>query len=220
MAMLEYPAPNRTVKQPRPQAASHSGLAAARSRTLMNSRSFHTVRQAISAAVEYLLGFLALALFAYLAFGSATTSDEQFVFAFKASGAVAVAELATLLARATPANRLIIGANIWLIAGGMAALLEQWWFLRTYQQFGEASLFCAMLLVGVLSTALSPAGFIGKQGPRDKVLRASILLAAAVAVALLTAVLFRGNVKYAAVLPVIALSWLSRLLRRTVPDGD
>lgn len=106
------------------------------------------MRQAISAAVEYLLGFLALALFAYLAFGSATTSDEQFVFAFKASGAVAAAELATLLARATPANRLIIGANIWLIAGGMAALLEQWWFLRTYQQFGEASLFCAMLHAG------------------------------------------------------------------------
>jgi hypothetical protein len=50
------------------------------------------------------------------------------------------------------------------------------------------------------------------------VLRASVLLAAAVAVALLAAIYFRGNVKFAAVLPVIALSWLGRLLRRTVPD--
>jgi hypothetical protein len=48
--------------------------------------------------------------------------------------------------------------------------------------------------------------FIGKRGARDKVLRASMLLAAAVAVALLTAVHFHGNVMYAAVLPVLALS--------------
>jgi hypothetical protein len=178
------------------------------------------MRRAISAAIEYLLGFLALALFAYLALGRGTSSDEQFVFAFKAAGAVALAELAVLLRRAAPANRLIMGANLWLIAGGMAAVLEQWWFLRLYQHFGEASLFCAMLLVGVISTALSPAGFIGKPGARDKVLRASMLLVAAVTVALGTAVHFRGDVRYAAVLPVIALSWMGRLLRRMVPDAD
>ena len=176
------------------------------------------MRSALSAVIEYLLGFLALALFAYLGFGRGPTSDEQFVFAFKICGAVALVELVVLLARAAPANRLIIGANLWLIAGGAAALLEQWWFLRVYQHFGEASLFAAMLCVGVLSTAFSPAGFIGKQGQRDKVLRASVLLAAAVVVALLVAIYFRGNVRYAAVVPVIALSWLGRLLRRTVPD--
>jgi hypothetical protein len=75
-----------------------------------------------------------------------------------------------------------------------------------------------MLCVGIFTTVASPAGFIGKHGQRDKVLRASVLLAAAVAVALLAAIYFRGNVKFAAVLPVIALSWLGRLLRRTVPD--
>ena len=133
-------------------------------------------------------------------------------------GAVAAIELVVLLARAAPANRLIVGANLWLIAGGLAAFLEQWWFLRVYQHFGEASLFFAMLCVGVLSTALSPAGFIGKLGQRDKVLRASVLLAGAVMVAMLVAIYFRGNVKVAAVVPVIALSWLGRFLRRTVPD--
>ena len=177
-----------------------------------------TVRSAISAVIEYLLGFLALALFAYLAFGRGPTSDEQFVFAFKMCGAVAAIELVVLLARAAPANRLIVGANLWLIAGGLAAFLEQWWFLRVYQHFGEASLFFAMLCVGVLSTAVSPSGFIGKPGQRDKVLRASVLLASAVIAAMLVAIYFRGNVKLAAVMPVIALSWLGRLLRRTVPD--
>jgi hypothetical protein len=176
------------------------------------------VRSAIYAVIEYLLGFLALALFAYLAFGRGQASDEQFVSAFKISGAVALVELVVLLARAVPANRLIIGANLWLIAGGIAAFIEQWWFLRIYQHFGEASLFFAMLCVGIVATVASPAGFIGKQGQKDKVLRASVMLAAAVAVALLAAIYFRGNVKFAAVLPIIALSWLGRMLRRTVPD--
>jgi hypothetical protein len=176
------------------------------------------VRSAVYAVIEYLLGFLALALFAYLAFGRGQTSDEQFVSAFKISGAVALVELVVLLARAVPANRLIIGANLWLIAGGVAAFIEQWWFLRIYQHFGEASLFFAMLCVGIVATVASPAGFIGKQGQKDKVLRASVMLAAAVAVALLAAIYFRGNVKFAAVLPAIALSWLGRMLRRTVPD--
>jgi hypothetical protein len=176
------------------------------------------MRGAIAALLEYLLGFVALALFAWLAFGRGPASDERFVFAFEAAGAVAVVELAILLARAAPANRLVIGANLWLVAGAAAALTEQWWLLRLYQRFGEASLFAAMLCVGVLSTAFSPAGFIGQRGPRSRVLRASLLLVAAVALALVPAILYRGEVRYAAVLPVIALSWLGRLLRRGVPD--
>lgn len=178
-----------------------------------------TVRRAIYVVIEYLLGFLALALFAYLAFGRGPTTDEQFVAAFKICGAVALIELVALLARTASANRLIIGANLWLIAGSIAAILEQWWFLRIYQHFGEASLFFVMLCVGIVATAVSSAGFVGKQGQRDKVLRASVMLVGAVAVALLAAIYFRGNVKFAAVLPVIVLSWLGRLLRRTVPNG-
>jgi hypothetical protein len=177
------------------------------------------MRSAVIAVLEYLIGFLALAFFAYLAFGRGQSTDESFVFAFKASALVAVIELGLLLARASPANRLILGANLWLIAGGVAALLEQWWWLRIYQQFGEASLFVFMLLVGLVSTLSSSAGFVAKHGPKPSVIRASLVLLAAVACALAVAVYFRGNVKYAAVIPVIALSWLNRLLRHRLPSG-
>ena len=112
---------------------------------------------------------------------------------------------------------LILGANIWLIAGGAAALFEQWWWLRIYQHFGEASLFLTMLLVGLVSTFSSSAGFIAKLGPRSQVLRASLVLLAATGLALAAAIYFRGNVKYAAVVPVIALSWLNRLLCHRLP---
>jgi hypothetical protein len=177
------------------------------------------MRAASLAIVEYLLGFLALALFAFLAFGGGATTDDKLLFAFKASAPVAVVELAVLFLRAAPANRLIVGANLWLVAGGLAALLQQWWWLKGYQQLGEASLFISMGIVGLATTALSPTGFVAAAGPRRAVILASLALLAAVLVALAAAVHFRGNLKYAAVIPVIALSWLNRLLRRTVPSG-
>jgi len=178
------------------------------------------MRSAVLAILEYIIGFIALALFAYLAFGRGASSEESFVFAFKASSILAVVELSYLLTRAAPANRLILGANIWLIIGGLAAFLEQWWWLRIYQQAGEASLFLTMLLVGLVSTFSSPSGFIAKRGPAASVRYASLVLLAAVGCALVVAIYFRGNVKYAAVIPIIALSWLNRLLRHRLPSGD
>ncbi len=177
------------------------------------------MQRAALALVEYLLGFLALAFFAFLAFGSGPATDERLLFAFKAAAPIAVAELVALLWRAAPANRLIVGANLWLVAGGLAAYLQQWWWLKWYQQIGEASLFISMALVGLATTALSPTGFVAAVGPRRPVVLASLGLLAAVCLALVAAVHFRGNVKFAAVLPVIALSWLNRLLRRAVPRG-
>lgn len=175
------------------------------------------MRAAVLAVLEYLVGFIALALFAYLAFGRGQASDEAFVFAFKASSLLAAAELACLLVRSAPTNRLILGANLWLMGGGVAAFFEQWWWLRIYQQFGEASLFLFMLAVGAITTRFTPGGFIAKLGPRAAVQRASLLLLAAVVCALAVSVHFRGNVQYAAVVPVIALSWLNRLLRHRLP---
>ena len=177
------------------------------------------MRAAVIAVFEYLIGFVALAFFAYLAFGRGAATDEAFVFAFKASSLLAAIELAFLLSRNEPANRLILGANLWLMAGGAAAFLEQWWWLRVYQDFGEASLFSAMFLVGVFSTLFAPSGFIAKLGPKVEVKRSSLVLLASVGCALAVAVYFRGNVKYAAVLPVIGLSWLNRLLRHRLPSG-
>ncbi|MBW0168848.1 MAG: hypothetical protein ACT6SF_03275 [Hydrogenophaga sp.] len=174
------------------------------------------MRRILTATLEYLLGFLALAVFAYLAFAAGPASDERFVHAFKVASVVALLELVALLAREVPANRLIMGANVWLIVGGAAAFLEQWWLLRIYQHFGEASLFASMLLVGVLAMWRTPAGFVGKVGARRVVLQRSWLLLLAVVLALAVAVVFRGNVKVAAVLPVIALSWLNRLLRHGI----
>lgn len=171
------------------------------------------------AVFDYLVGFIALAVFGAYAFAG-PPSDQRWVAAFKLGAALAVMELLYLWWRSLPANRLILGANLWLLAGGLAAATQQWWLLLGYQRWGEASLFVAMLVVGLAATLGSRAGFVGAAGPPHKVRRASLALLAAVAGALATAVAFRGDAKLAAVLPVIGLSWLNRALRLYVQrDG-
>ena len=122
------------------------------------------MRRVLLAVIEYLLGFLALAFFAFLAFGSPHPTDERLLFAFKAATPVAVAELAFLCWRPTPANRLILGANLWLVAGGLAAWMQQWWWLQGYQRLGEASLFMAMGAAGLVTTVFSPSALSPPRG--------------------------------------------------------
>lgn len=173
-----------------------------------------TVKGLAFAALDYALGFLALAIFAAIAFGSPDPSDARMLLALKVGAVIAAVELAVLSRRSAPANRLIVGANLWLLVAGTAALLEQGWLLKLYQQAGEAGLFVAMLAVGLATTMFSRTGFVGASGERRRLLWSSAALLLAVCLALAAALRFRGDIKLAAVLPVIALSWLGRLLRR------
>ena len=175
-----------------------------------------TFKRGIIAVIEYLLGFLALAVFAAMAFGTGASDDSRTVLAFKVASSIAVVELMVLYMRPQPANRLIVGANLWLLAGGLAAFTQQWWWLKGYQRLGESSLFISLLVVGVATTLFSPAGFVAANGKKSQVRVASLMLLIGVAVALAASAYFKGNVKFAAVLPVIALSWLNRFLRLMV----
>lgn len=151
------------------------------------------MKRLVFAAIDDLLGFMALAIFAAVAFSAGAPTDDRLIGAFKIGAVLAAAELTVWLARAAPANRLILEANLWLLAGGGAAFTGQWWWLKGYQRMGEASLFLSMLGVGLVATVFTPTGFVAADGPRRK-----------------------GVVASWAVLPVIALSWLNRLLARAV----
>lgn len=176
------------------------------------------MKRGIITVIEYLLGFLALTVFAAMAFSGGSPDDDRMLLAFKVSSGIAAIELMALYLRSQPANRLIIGANLWLLAGGLAAFTQQWWWLKAYQNLGESSLFISMLAVGVVTTLVSPAGFVAACGAKRQVFIGSLALLAAVAIALSVSVYFKGNVKFAAVLPVIALSWFNRFLSHSVKD--
>ena len=76
--------------------------------------------------------------------------------------------------------------------------LDLAYFLHTWR-WAFRAVFAAMIAAGAVSA-----------------FRRSRWLAGVGLLALVVAVYFRGNVKLAAVLPVIALSWLNRLLRHGV----
>ncbi len=171
------------------------------------------LKSAVFVVIEYLLGFIALAVFVAYAYANGTPTVARWEAAFKLGAVLAALEIAVLSFRKAPMNRLILGGNIWLLAGGLAFLAGQESFLRVYERLGEVSVFIAILTVGILTTAFSKNGFVGVEGASRAVIAQSLWLIAGVVAALCMAIYFKGNVKLAAVLPLTALAFLNRYLR-------
>ena len=102
--------------------------------------------------IEYLLGFMALAIFVAYAYAQGTPTVARWEQAFKLGAVLAALEIVILYELKPPMNRLILGGNIWLLAGGLAFVFGQEKFLRMYESMGEASVFAAILCVGIIAT--------------------------------------------------------------------
>lgn len=164
--------------------------------------------------------FFPLSLFATYAFWRGAPTNQRWLIAFELAALAAVVQLAILLPQRRPLNRLILGANLYLLIGGAAALGRQWWVLDAYGTLRESGIFVSMLVVGVVSTFATSAGFVAVPGaPRDAVRRASLWLLAATLGAAATAVAFRGDRTWAAVVPVFALAVSQRVLSRLTDRG-
>lgn len=157
--------------------------------------------------------FLPLSLFATYAFWHGTPDDLRWQHAFQLASIAAIVQLAIVLPQPRPANRLVLAANLYLLMGGFAFFAQQWWFLRIYDALRESAIFIIMLIVGVATTLGSRAGFVAARSvPRASVVRASLWLLAATALALVMSVCYRGDRYLAAVYPIIALAVLHRIL--------
>jgi hypothetical protein len=157
--------------------------------------------------------FFPLSLFAAYAFWYGAPTDDRWVGAFKLGAVAASLQLIVVLAQRRPASRLILGANLYLLVGGAAAFAQQWWVLRYFGVLRESGIFLAMLGVGLVTTFVSRAGFIGvATAPPPEVRKASLVMLAATAGAVAIAVAFRGDRTWAAAMPVLALAILQRTL--------
>ena len=177
------------------------------------------LKTAAITVIEYLLGFMALAIFVAYAYAHGTPTVARWEQAFKLGAILAALEIAILYARKPPMNRLILGGNIWLLVGGLAFVFGQEKFLRMYESMGEASVFAAILCVGIIATLYSKNGFVGVQASRNKVLTYSAYLLIATATAFVTAIVFKGNIKIAGVLPLTALAFFHRYLRHVLRNS-
>jgi hypothetical protein len=175
------------------------------------------------ALLGYFLGFIALASFAAVAYAGGPPDPAAWRRAFLIGGGLALVELLVLFKLPKPANRLIVAANLYLMLGGLAFALKQWWVLGIYETWALSGILLCMLAVGVLSTVFTTTGFIGAQGRSVRVRQASCLLLALVALGALWAKLFPSTPRDTG---VTALALSQRALRAWVqrsaqaPDAD
>lgn len=158
-----------------------------------------------------LFQFLPLSVFTIYSFRTGVPSQERLFTGFMIGAVVAVIQLIWLLRQQRPANRLILGANLWLIIGGAAVYFQLWGILKLFREMREAGLLASMLAIGIVTTLFSPAGYIGSSHA-DAVLvrKKSCLLLLVTVLALLCGLYFRGNTLFAAVIPIIILAVLNR----------
>lgn len=168
------------------------------------------------------LEFIPLIL--YFTFARAANADSsglQRETAFVVGGVVSIATL-TVLMRNKPytLNRIMLGVDLFLMSGALAVLFRFEALLDLYRRLDPAPMFAWVLAVGMLTSLLSPCGFVGSPtpDPKRRYLDSALLLSAAV-VALGISLLFRGKIVYADILPLIGLFIVGDRLQSRTQQG-
>jgi hypothetical protein len=158
-----------------------------------------------------LIQFLPLSSFASFAFWNGVPSNERWIQAFEFGALAGVIQLIIISFQPNPVNRLILGANLYLIVGGIAAFLQQWWLFKLYGSLQESAIFIFIFAVGLISTFATAAGFLSVHSQaRAKVKNYSYCLLAATLIALGCSLLFQGDRAWSAAVPIIVLALLQR----------
>lgn len=159
-----------------------------------------------------LIQFLPLSAFASFAFWNGIPTNDRWIQAFEFGALAGVIQLLIVAFQPNPVNRLILGANLYLIVGGVAALFHQWWVFRLYGSLQESAIFIFILCVGVVSTFATAPGFLSVHTSAKKAVNNySYLLLAATVIALTCSYLFQGDRAWSVVVPIIVLAVLQRV---------
>ena len=134
--------------------------------------------------------FIPISAFVYVV----RQTDENGVnweLAFILGACLAVIEKALLVAKRLPLNRISMGADVFLIIGGAGFMFNISFILNIYGSLFQATLFAALLAVGIFTTFLTERGFVGiKHHNRSRVIHYSIYMIGAVFVITSTYVKF------------------------------
>ena len=165
--------------------------------------------------------FLPLALFSTYAVWHGTPTPDRWVVAFQLGAVAALIQLVLVMRRPHPPNRLILGANFYLLVGGLAAFTQQWWVLRAYGLLMESGIFLFMLAVGAVATVATPTGFVtATDAPAPRVRTASLVMLAATGAALVASIVFRGDMRWSAWGPVTVLALVERALAQRLREVE
>lgn len=168
-----------------------------------------------------LIQFLPLSAFASFAFWNGIPTNERWIQSFEFGATAGIIQLVIIYFQPNPVNRLILGANLYLIVGGVAAFLQQWWLFKLYGSLQESAIFISIMGVGLVSTFSTAAGFLSvKTAVKEKVKTYSYCLLAATAIALLCSLQFQGNRLWSVIMPIIILALLQRFLSHKLRKLD
>ncbi|MCG8684116.1 MAG: hypothetical protein MI892_04520 [Desulfobacterales bacterium] len=127
---------------------------------------------------------------------------------FLLSGLLAIAIIIFLSFKKHLLNRIFLGVNLYLITGGLAFITGQFWLNQLYGQLQASGMLIWVLVTGVFSLALSPAGFIGTLPPYRNLKQIriySLYLLGVTLAAIILSFYFRGNHLLSGTIPFIIL---------------
>ena len=139
---------------------------------------------------------------------------------FLASSSIAILTTTMLLINKVPLNRLVIGISLYLIIGCFALLTNHTWLNEMYGRLEASGMLASIIIVGVVSLLVNPAGFIGVKSPdRKKVVLFSLALLLVALLAFFLSFSLQGNKLYSEVLPFIGLFAIQGLLRSQMTNA-
>lgn len=162
-----------------------------------------------------LIQFLPLTVFVGCARGKGFT-DEAWAVAFLMGGIAAVVETVLLVAlRRVTLNRLILGANLFLMVGAIGFGIGVMPIMEIYGLMRESALLASVLVVGIVTTFATEVGFIEVEGQdrRETVVHSIYLILVTLAV-LAVSFTFRGNTLWAGIIPFLIVVFARGALQR------
>ena len=153
--------------------------------------------------------FFPIALFLY------TSRKYGWDTGFQLGGLVAIIEFVILIAMRIQISRLIAGANLFLVFGGVSFFFKIKQLLTLLSSLMEAALFISVLIVLIVTTAFTKTGAFEK-GQGKNITKFSIFLILFAVCCIGWFFYFQGNIKIAGTVPFVCLIGVKYYLQRKI----
>jgi hypothetical protein len=138
---------------------------------------------------------------------------------FQMGGLAAVLEFLVIFSLRTPISRILGGANLFLIFGGLSFYLKLEPCMRILGTMRESAIFISIGIVVTLATVLSKTGAFENAGPNSSAIRrSSMLLILFICGCTAWSYYFRGNSALAGTVPFVSLIFVKYLLQKKLTE--
>ncbi len=150
-----------------------------------------------------------------------TTVPMNWQGPFVLSGSVALSVILIFLYKKLLLNRIFLGINLYLFSGGLAFITHQWWLNRIYDSLQASGILIWVIGVGVITTLISPKGFIGIESPeKNNMKKYSFFLLTASVIAFAVSFGFQGNRILSESIPFVGLFLVHGSLKARLTENS